>query len=193
MLAEEIEIQVIQRARDGDRKAVRDLYDRYSGYLASVCSRFLTDGGDIKDVLQDSFVKIFSSLDKFDYRGEGSLKAWMRQILVNECLKMMRRRRKSVPIQFEGELPDEVAEDEVVDPPDAGEIPAKVIQEMIRDLPEGYRTVLNLYALEDKSHKEISEMLGISENTSASKLFRARQLLAKKLKEYKEKLDKSKR
>ena len=182
MSTEEIDRQVIERARDGDRKAVRELYDRYSGYLAAVCARFLPDVRDQKDVLQDSFVKIFSSLDKFDYRGEGSLKAWMRQILVNVSLKALKKRRKAVPILYEE-----------VDPPNSGEIPPGVIQKMIMELPEGYRTVLNLYALEDKSHKEISELLGISENTSASQLFRARQILAKKLKEYKEQKDKSKR
>ena len=89
-MKEEKDRQVIERARDGDRKAVRELYDRYSGYLAAICARFLSDVGDQKDVLQDSFVKIFSSLDKFDYRGEGSLKAWMRQILVNESLKLLK-------------------------------------------------------------------------------------------------------
>lgn len=193
MSAEEKDRQVIERARDGDRKAVRDLYDRYSGYLAAVCARFLPDVRDQKDVLQDSFVKIFSSLDKFDYRGEGSLKAWMRQILVNVSLKALKKRRKAVPILYEEALKDEVAEEEEVDPPNSGEIPPGVIQKMIMELPEGYRTVLNLYALEDKSHKEISEMLGISENTSASQLFRARQILAKKLKDYKEQKDKSKR
>lgn len=193
MSTEEKDRQVIERARDGDRKAVRELYDRYSGYLAAVCARFLPDVRDQKDVLQDSFVKIFSSLDRFDYRGEGSLKAWMRQILVNVSLKALKKRRKAVPILYEEALKDEVAEEEEVDPPNSGEIPSGVIQKMIMELPEGYRTVLNLYALEDKSHKEISEMLGISENTSASQLFRARQILAKKLKDYKEQKDKSKR
>ena len=98
-----------------------------------------------------------------------------------------------MPILFEGELRDEMAEDEEADPPDSGGIPPGVIQKMIMDLPEGYRTVFNLYALEDKSHKEISELLGISESTSASQLFRARQILARKLKEYKEQNNKSKR
>ena len=100
-MTEEKEKQVFERARDGDRKAVRQLYDRYSSFLAATCARFLPDLGDQKDVLQDGFVKIFSSLDKFDYRGEGSLKAWMRQIVVNECLKVLRKRKRSVPIMFE--------------------------------------------------------------------------------------------
>ena len=179
----ETERQVIERARNGDRKAIRRLYDCYSQYMSATCSRYLTDKGDHKDVLQDSFVKVFSSLDRFEYRGEGSFKAWLRQIAVNECLKFLRSRRRSVPIVFEEEVKD-VAEEEENDPPDIRKVPAGVIQKMIEGLPEGYRTVFNLYALEEKSHKEIASLLGISENTSASQLHRARAILAGKIKEY---------
>jgi len=183
VLKEEKEKQVFERARDGDRKAVRQLYDRYSSFLAATCARFLPDPGDQKDVLQDGFVKIFSSLDKFDYRGEGSLKAWMTQIVVNECLKVLRKRKRSVPILFEEELRDvEIEED--TGPPEVEKVPAAVIHEMIKELPDGYRAVFNLFVLEEKNHKEISELLGITESTSASQLYRARMILAKKIKEY---------
>jgi len=185
-LAEELDIKVIERARNGDRNAVRQIYDRYSKYLAAVCSRYLSDQSDQKDVLQDGFVKIFSSLDKFDYRGEGSLKAWMRTVIVNECLKTLRRKRRSVPIVFEDVVPD--VEEDDNDPPDVEDVPAEAILEMIKGLPDGYRTVLNLYALEGKSHKEIASLLGITENTSASQLHRARSILARKLRDYKEKV-----
>ncbi len=184
MLTEEKEKQVFERARDGDRKAVRQLYDRYSSFLAATCARFLPDPGDQKDVLQDGFVKIFSSLDKFDYRGEGSLKAWMRQIVVNECLKVLRKRKRSVPILFEEELKDDVEVEEDTGPPEVEKVPAAVIHEMIKELPDGYRAVFNLFVLEEKNHKEISELLGITESTSASQLYRARMILAKKIKEY---------
>ena len=179
----EKERQVIERARLGDRSAIREIYDCYSGYLAATCSRFLADRSDQRDALQDSFVKVFSSLDRFDYRGEGSLKAWMRQITVNECLKILRSRRRSVPLVFEDEVRD-LPEEEDSDPPDIRKVPPGVIQEMIEGLPEGYRTVFNLFALEDKSHKEIAELLGITENTSASQFHRAKTILAKKIKEY---------
>ena len=183
MLKEEKEKQVFERARDGDRKAVRQLYDRYSSFLAATCARFFPDPGDQKDVLQDGFVKIFSSLDKFDYRGEGSLKAWMRQIVVNECLKVLRKRKRNVPILFEEELRDvEIEED--TGPPEVEKVPAAVIHEMIKELPEGYRALFNLFVLEEKNHKEISELLGITESTSASQLYRARMILAKKINEY---------
>ena len=186
VLTEGTERQVVERARNGDRAAVKEIYDRYSKYLSATCSRFLTDQRDLKDVLQECFLKIFTSLDKFDYRGEGSLKAWMRQIVVNESLKTLRRKRKSVPIVFEEEIKD-VAEEEI-EPPDVESVPAAAIQEMIKELPDGYRAVFNLYALEDKSHKEIAAALGLTENTSASQLHRARAILARKIKEYKNKV-----
>ena len=91
---------LVEQARNGDRAAMRQIYDCYSRYLAATRSRYLPDGGDLRDVLQDSFVKIFSSLGKFDYRGEGSLKAWMRQISVNEALKFIRKRKRSDTVEY---------------------------------------------------------------------------------------------
>jgi RNA polymerase sigma-70 factor (ECF subfamily) len=107
----------------------------------------------------------------------------MRQIVVNECLKVLRKRKRSVPILFEEELRDvEIEED--TGPPEVEKVPAAVIHEMIKELPDGYRAVFNLFVLEEKNHKEISELLGITESTSASQLYRARMILAKKIKEY---------
>ena len=164
---------------------MKRIYDCYSRYLAATCSRYLPGESDLRDVLQDSFVKIFSSLDKFEFRGEGSLKAWMRQVSVNEALKLIRRRKRNDTVEYKWDLPDTQEED---DPePDVAEVPPSVIQKMIQALPEGYRTVLNLYAFEEKSHKEIAGLLGISESTSASQLHRARALLARQINEYKKK------
>ncbi|MCR5132370.1 MAG: RNA polymerase sigma factor [Bacteroidales bacterium] len=186
VLAEDIEKKIVERARNGDRSAMKQIYDCYANYLTATCSRYLPDKGELRDVLQDSFVNIFSSLDKFTYRGEGSLKAWMRQISVNEALKKIRKRKSRNTLEYKWDLPDLENEEE----PDVGDIPARVIQEMIQELPEGYRTVLNLYAFEEKSHKEISELLGITESTSASQLHRARNLLAKRINDYKKKTEK---
>ena len=187
VLAEDIEKKIVERARNGDRSAMKQIYDCYANYLTATCSRYLPDKGELRDVLQDSFVNIFSSLDKFTYRGEGSLKAWMRQISVNEALKKIRKRKSRNTLEYKWDLPELENEEE----PDVGDIPARVIQEMIQELPEGYRTVLNLYAFEEKSHKEISELLGITESTSASQLHRARQLLAHWIKDYLKKRNKN--
>lgn len=183
-LTEDKERSLVERARKGDRGAMKRIYDCYSRYLAATCSRYLPGESDLRDVLQDSFVKIFSSLDKFEFRGEGSLKAWMRQVSVNEALKLIRRRKRNDTVEYKWDLPDTQEEDPE---PDVAEIPPSVIQKMIQALPEGYRTVLNLYAFEDKSHKEIAGLLGISESTSASQLHRARALLARQINEYKKK------
>ena len=184
-LTEDKERGLVEQARKGDRGAMKQIYDCYSRYLAATCSRYLPGESDLRDVLQDSFVKIFSSLDKFEFRGEGSLKAWMRQVSVNEALKLIRRRKRNDTVEYKWDLPDTQEED---DPePDVAEVPPSVIQKMIQALPEGYRTVLNLYAFEEKSHKEIAGLLGISESTSASQLHRARALLARQINEYKKK------
>lgn len=184
-LTEDKERGLVEQARKGDRGAMKLIYDCYSRYLAATCSRYLPGESDLRDVLQDSFVKIFSSLDKFEFRGEGSLKAWMRQVSVNEALKLIRSRKRNDTVEYKWDLPDTQEED---DPePDVAEVPPSVIQKMIQALPEGYRTVLNLYAFEEKSHKEIAGLLGISESTSASQLHRARALLARQINEYKKK------
>ncbi len=184
-LTEDKERSLVEQARKGDRGAMKRIYDCYSRYLAATCSRYLPEGDDLRDLLQDSFVKIFSSLDKFEFRGEGSLKAWMRQVSVNEALKLLRRRKRTDTVEYKWDLPD--TQDEEDGQTDAADVPASVIQKMIKALPDGYRTVLNLYVFEEKSHREIAGLLGISETTSASQLHRARALLARQINDYKKK------
>ncbi len=185
-LTEDKERSLVEQARKGDRGAMKRIYDCYSRYLAATCSRYLPGEDELRDVLQDSFVKIFSSLDKFEFRGEGSLKAWMRQVSVNEALKLIRKRKRNDTVEYKWDLPDKEEEDLE---PEVTDVPASVIQKMIQALPEGYRTVLNLYAFEEKSHKEIAGLLGISESTSASQLHRARALLARQINEYKKRTE----
>ncbi|MBQ9192684.1 MAG: sigma-70 family RNA polymerase sigma factor [Bacteroidales bacterium] len=156
---------------------MKTLYGRYAGYLTAVCARYLPDDDEVKDVLQEAFIKIFQSMDRFTYRGEGSLKAWMTRIVVNGSLKALRR-KKTVPLPQV--LQEPVDEEETP----FATVPLPVLQEMIRKLPDGYRTVFNLFVFEDKSHKEIASLLGIKENSSASQLFHAKALLARWIKEY---------
>ena len=153
------------------------LYGRYAGYLTAVCARYIPDDDDVKDILQEAFIKIFQSMDRFSWRGEGSLKAWMTRIVVNDALKSLRR-KKSLPLSEV--LSDRADEEE----PMFAAVPLQVIQEMIRKLPDGYRTVFNLFVFEDKSHKEIASLLGIKENSSASQLHHAKALLGRWIKEY---------
>ena len=181
-LSADIEKRIVDRARAGDRAACRQIYDWYSKYLTAVCSRFIQDRSELGDVLQDAFVRIFGSLGGFEYRGEGSLRAWARQIAVNEALKRLRGRKKTASLEYMPEVPDVTEEEEEEENVD--KIPPEVLQDMIKALPEGYRTIFNLHVLEEKSHKEIASLLGITESTSASQLHRARALLVKKIKDY---------
>ncbi|MBO4340059.1 MAG: RNA polymerase sigma factor [Bacteroidales bacterium] len=156
---------------------MRAFYERYAGYLTAVCSRYVVDRSDVKDILQEAFVKIFQRLDQFEFRGEGSIKAWVTRIVVNDSLSFL---RSSSRLTFVDDLPD-VPEDDV---PSLPKVPPSVIQEMIKALPDGYRTVFNLYVFENKSHREIASLLGIKEDSSASQFFRARATLAKNIKDY---------
>lgn len=170
--------------RGGDSSGMRELYSRYAGYLTAVCSRFIPDRDEVKDVLQDSFVKVFTNFDSFSFKGEGSLRAWVRKITVNESLKALRKDRRltALPVNMV-DMEDE--EEEVP----FGDVPQSVIQDMIRRLPDGYRTVFNLYVFENMKHKEIAELLGIKEDSSASQLLRAKAMLAREIKEYQRRKD----
>lgn len=180
------DLQLLSNIKKGDRSAMSDLYLCYIGYLRALCSRYIPDDNDVKDILQTCFVKIFTSLDKFQYRGAGSLRAWMSRIAVNESLKFLSSARKTDSFK-DGLMKDMPEEDG--DEPEIDGIPANVLQQMIRELPDGYRTVFNLYVLEEKSHKEIASMLGITDSTSASQFHRARNILARKIKEYRKHTD----
>ena len=164
-----------------DSAAMNALYCQYAGYLTAVCSRYIISEEDVRDILHDSFIKIFTSIDKFEYRDVGSLKAWITRIVVNESLKFIKQNEKFTNVQDENDFPAEADEGD----PDTEAVPAAVIQTFIRQLPTGYRMVFNLYVFEEKSHKEIAEILNIKEDTSASQLHRAKSMLAKKINEYK--------
>lgn len=179
------ETTLLEQIRHGDKKAMKELYCHYSGYLNAVCSRYIACDEDVRDVLQESFIKIFSSIDKFCYKGDGSLKAWMSKIAVNESLTLLNKKEKLAIMQYGSDIPDTIDDNDDDEGPDTGDIPVRAIQAMIRKLPTGYRTVFNLYVFEGKSHKEIAEMLNLKESSSASQLHRAKALLAKMIQEYK--------
>lgn len=174
MEAEQLLVSKIQK---GDRTAMRSLYDRYSGYVMAVALRYVPDRDDVQDVVQDSFVKIFTSIGRFTYRGEGSLKAWMGRITANMSLDFL---RKSKPLDMTSTLPDIPDEPE----PDIGGVSDKVLMELIAKLPDGYRVVLNMFVFEQMSHKEIAQRLGIKENSSASQFFHAKKMLGKMINDY---------
>lgn len=170
----------LRKALDGDNTATEWIYRRHVRYLSALCSRYITEDEDIKDVLQESFIKIFTSLDSFKYRGEGSLKAWMTKITLNETLKFVRNNSR-LPIDSIDDKDMNITDGDSMETED---IPTDVLHQFIRELPDGYRTVFNLYVIDDKGHKEIAQLLGIKENTSASQLHKAKSMLAQKIKNY---------
>ena len=149
-------------------------------YLSALCSRYIPDDEDIKDVLQESFIKIFTSLNSFTYRGEGSLKAWMARITLDETIKFVRRKNR-LALSYIEDADMDIADSGSIETED---IPTETLYQFIRELPEGYRTVFNLYVIDNKSHKEIASLLGIKENTSASQLHKAKAMLVQKIKQY---------
>ncbi len=175
------ERELLQQIVRGNKLAMKTFYDIYSRYLTVVCSRYVNNKEDVKDVLQESFLNIFKSIHNFEYRGNGSLKAWTSRIVVNESLKYIKENEK---MQL-ASLPDwDIPDNDDNQEPDFEDIPISIILKMISALPTGYRTVFNLYVFEEKSHKEIAAILGIAENSSASQLHRAKSLLAKEIESY---------
>lgn len=171
------ERELLDRIRSKEANAKRLFFERYAGYLTAVCSRYVPDPADTKDILQDAFIKMFDALDGFEYRGEGSLKAWVSRIVTNTALKSLRQKGR---LSYVEDLP-EVEEEEM---PDVQQVPPEVIQGFIKALPTGYRTVFNLFVFEEKTHKEIAALLGIKEDSSASQYARARAVLARQIKQY---------
>lgn len=183
----ETERQLLEAIRNGERAALRRLYERYADYAMAIGLRYIPERDEVRDVLQDSFVKILTSIGQFSYHGEGSLKAWVSRIVSNRAVDYLREHQRFVLVSG---IPDE-ADDTVADgfPSDAPEampegVPPDVLLEMIGRLPANYRTVLNLFVFDGQSHREIAQLLDIKESTSASLFFRAKKMLAKIIKEY---------
>lgn len=176
----ETERQLLDAIHGGERAALRRLYDRYADYAMAVGLRYVAERDEVRDVMQDSFVKILSTIAQFEYRGEGSLKAWVARIVSNKAIDHLRTSNRFVLADTLPEIPDDGQDAE----PDIGDLPPDVLTQMISRLPANYRTVLNLFVYEQRPHKEIALQLGIKENTSSSIFFRAKRMLAKMITEY---------
>ena len=175
------EQRLAEQIRRGDNAAMRVFCSLYVSHLKAICTRYVTDGEDASDVLQETLISIVTHISDFHYLGQGSLKAWATRIAVNESLNYIRRNRRQ-ELTLQEQYIDDIAEEEE-DPP-IEDIPPEVIQQMVRQLPTGYRTVFNLYVFEDKSHQEIAQLLGTSVKTSISQLHKAKNLLAQMIQTY---------
>ena len=188
--SESQEQRLVKRLQDGDKVAAREFYALFADSLAGVCSRYIADEEDLKDVFQNALVHIFSHIADFRYRGEGSLQAWATKVVVNESLKFLREKKRHELLYADTEVPDSAqyaaTSSQPDDPPPIDEISPDAVRQMLSRLPIGYRTVLNLYVFEGKSHQEIARLLGIRKDSSASQLHRAKSLLAKMIRKYNE-------
>lgn len=145
--------------------------------MLAVCLRYVNDMETARDLLQDGFVRVFTNIHS--YTGSGSFEGWLRKIFVNGALEYL---RKSDVLRESTDLESSV---ELVQPDSSAieNLSAAELMKVIQELPAGFRTVFNMFAIEGYSHKEISEILGITESTSRSQFTRARQLLQKRIKE----------
>ncbi|MDZ4757415.1 MAG: RNA polymerase sigma factor [Bacteroidota bacterium] len=169
------EKETLVRCLDGDRQAQKAIYEHYCSRMLGVCFRYVRTIEDAEDVLQDAFIRAFSNIHQ--YRYDGSFEAWLRKLMVNTSLNHLHKnRRLKEQLELES-VAYYISEDVETD----AQLHAKDIFETLKALPDGYRTVINLYSIEGYSHKEIGEMMGINESTSRSQYTRARMLLARLL------------
>jgi RNA polymerase sigma factor (sigma-70 family) len=167
---------MIEACKQGSRTAQRQLYEKYASRMYALCLRYVRADIEAEDVLMRGFMKVYTNIQRFE--GKGSFEGWIRRIVVNEALEYLRK-NKTLFLQTEIEAAHYQIDYGSLD----NSLNAEDLQALIRQLPPGYQTVFNLYAIEGYSHKEIAEMLEISEGTSKSQLSRARSLLQQYLAE----------
>ncbi|HSI90425.1 MAG TPA: sigma-70 family RNA polymerase sigma factor [Adhaeribacter sp.] len=156
------------RCRKEDQKAQKELFEKLYAPMYRVCLRYLGRQAEAEDCLMKAFMKAFQKLENFDWQGEHSLFVWVRKIMVNECLMELRRNNLLMLVQTDN-LPEEAEETNVID-----QLSAEELFGLITKLPDGYRTVFNLYVIEGFSHQEIAKALNITESTSKSQLLKGR-------------------
>ncbi len=172
------EQDIVNGSKKMDSAALRELYGLLAPKMMSICRKYLGNCQAADDVFQDGFVSIINGIGRFEWKGAGSLMAWASKVMTNCALMHLRKKDLSEPIEAAFSIEAEPTEDEIMS------IPPEVLRGFLDGLPDGYRTVLNLYLIEHLSHREIAERLGIREKSSSSQLFRGRQMLAARIKEY---------
>ncbi len=164
------ESDLLEGCRRGDRKMQHELYNRFAPKMYGVCLRYAANAEEAEDILQEGFIKIFNKISS--YRGDGSFEGWIRRIFVNTAIEHFRKKTYLQPIT---ETEENTVEGKYLSVLDS--LAEKDIIQLVQQLSPGYRTVFNMYVVEGYSHKQIAEMLGISEGTSKSQLSRAKMIL----------------
>jgi|TARA_B110000093_G_C12967415_1_gene410355 RNA polymerase sigma-70 factor (ECF subfamily) len=171
------EISLIKACSSGDNNAFKKIYDQHSPVMYSICLRYMKNEDEAKDALQEGFIKVFKNIGKFTF--SGSFEGWMKRIFVHTSIEQIRKRKKHLDVS---ELNSN--EIKLTSKIETGAMDAEKMMTLVQQLPDGYRTVFNLFIVDGYSHREISERLGINENTSKSQLFKARKQLQKWLKDW---------
>lgn len=165
--------QLINLIKKNDRKAQEQLYKQFADKMFLACYRYVNNETDASEILNSGFYRAFTNINTFEYHNEIAFECWLRKIIINEALMFLRQKnRKGLFLDFDQEINKSLTFSE-----------NHMIEEdyymLLQKLPDGYRIVFNLYAIEGYSHSEIAEMLDISESTSRSQLSRAREMLQK--------------
>lgn len=167
--------ELIEGCRKAEPKMQEILYKQFAGKMLGVCMRYATDRMEAEDMLQNGFIKVFKKLN--DFRGEGSFEGWVRRIMVHSSIEYYRKHHKMmqvVDIETAGV-------EQSVDPLAASNLGVQDMLAIIQKLPPGYKIVFNMYAIEGYSHREIGEIMGITEGASKSQLSRARTILKEQI------------
>lgn len=172
------ERDLIEGCLRNDRKSQKQLYDLYSPKMLGVCFRYTNSREEAEDAMVEGFTNVFTHMGS--YRGECSLENWIRKIMVNSSLIHLRQKQKYQNISFE-DITIEEQDQSIVKPEE--KFAADDLMKLIQTMPDGYKVVFNLFAVEGYSHKEIAEQLNISESTSKSQFFRARKWLMERIKD----------
>lgn len=172
----DISVKIIKGCQKGDGHSQEELYRLLAPGMYGLCLKYSGDKNEAKDIMQDGFIKVFQKIEQ--YEGKGSFEGWVRRIMINTALERFRSRSIIYPLDEKMNNAQEQDEPDIID-----QLSAEDLLSLIQRLTPQYRMVFNLYAIEGFSHKEISNMMGISEGTSKSNLSRARNILQNKIKE----------
>lgn len=183
---EDTEVEDLQLAKlcmEGNPKAQAGLFEEYSAQMMALCMRYAGDYDEAQDLFQEGFIKVFKKIHM--YSGKGPLGAWIRRTMVNNALDHLRRKQRETANVSLEDVSYKLENEDIIDPFESDEplLPNAKLIELISRMPTGYRTVFNLYVVEEYSHKEIAEQLGITESTSKTQYRKAKAYMRKQINE----------
>ncbi|HBW86684.1 MAG TPA: RNA polymerase subunit sigma-70 [Crocinitomicaceae bacterium] len=169
------EITLVSDCLKGNPKAQKAFFDKFAPKMMTVCLRYMKSSEEAEDMLQDAMIKVFHYLDR--YKNEGSLEGWIRRIIVNTCLDQIRKNSKLIGVQSTDDVEYKLTSDDKT----LEHMAAAELLNLIQKMPDGYRVVFNMFAIEGFSHQEIAQHLNITESTSKSQYLRARAYLRERI------------